>query len=463
MVLRREYSTLQFRSWGLVSMEHTIVEGSDPRERQEGSEPVPATEVKKALSAILQSTPFHSSKQSQELLQYIVSQTLAGHLEMLKERIIGANVFNRRPDYDTNDDPIVRARAAEVRKRLALYYQTAREEAVLITVPPGSFRALFERIDRNSTHLSSPPPSAAEIGQSPVEVIAPPIHRQIAEPEHQPLLVRFRTWRWWIVLAISAMLLTWAAAHYFATSEERTFNHFWSPVLDNSNTVLIYIGTNAVYQMSPSYVDAYYRQHPRSQTEQMGFESYIPLPPGTKIDAQDLYPAKDTFVTIGDVAATTKIVALLVHRNKRFDIRYGSDVAFGDLRQSPTILIGAHNNSWTLTMTGNLRYVFDGPMAIMDRSNAQKRWSANADFSEDYAIVSRVLNSKTGTTVITAAGIGYEGTRAAAEFLTNPQAISALAKSLPKGWEKKNVQIVLHTTAINQLPSAPDVVATYSW
>ena len=49
------------------------------------------------------------------------------------------------------------------------------------------------------------------------------------------------------------------------------------------------------------------------------------------------------------------------------------------------------------------------------------------------------------------------------EFLTNPQSLSALVKSLPSGWEKKNVQIVLHTTVINQLPSAPDIVATYCW
>ena len=189
--------------------------------------------------------------------------------------------------------------------------------------------------------------------------------------------------------------------------------------------------------------------------------SHFPRAP--RLTGQDLFPAKDIFVTIGDVAAITKIVSLLVRRNRSFDIRYGNDVAYGDLRESPTILIGAHNNPWTLTMTGSLRYVFDGPMAILDRSNTEKRWSANSDFTEDYAVVSRVLNSKTGTTVITAAGIGYVGTRAAAEFLTNPQSISALVQSLPKGWEKKNLQIVLHTTAINQLPSAPDVVATYCW
>ena len=284
-----------------------------------------------------------------------------------------------------------------------------------------------------------------------------------AAPEIPSSIGRFPDRRSWVVVAALAVLLTWTARHYFESSDVRASDQFWSPVLSESNPVLIYIGSNAVYQLSPAYMNEYYKLHPRSQNEAMGFESYIPLPPGTKLDVQDLYPAKDTFVTIGDVAATTKIVTMLVRRDKQFNIRFGSDVAYGDLRQSPTILIGAHNNPWTLTMTGNLRYVFDGPMAIVDRANSQKRWSAKDGFPEDYAIVSRVLNSETGTAVITAAGIGYAGTRAAAEFMTDSHSIAALVRSLPKGWEKKNLQIVLHTKVIDQVPSAPDIVSTYCW
>jgi hypothetical protein len=264
-------------------------------------------------------------------------------------------------------------------------------------------------------------------------------------------------------MAASVVIMAWATLHYLAPSGDRAFNQFWSPVLDNPHTALIYVGGNAVYQLSASYLDEYYQQHPRSQTEVMGFESYIPLPPGTKIDVKELYPAKDTFVTIGDVAAITRIESLFVRRNRQFNIRYGGDLAYGDLRENPTILIGAHNNSWTLTMTGNLRYAFEGRKAIVDRSDPRKRWSATAGFTEDYAIVSRVFNSKTGTPVITVAGVGFPGTQAAGEFVTDPQSISAVAKSLPKGWEMKNLQIVLHTTVTNQLPSAPDVVATYCW
>jgi hypothetical protein len=445
-------------------MEHTIFEVIDSHDRQAVSDTVPAAEIQKTLSAILLSTPFRTSKQSQLLLKYIVNQTLSGHVEMLKERIIGANLFNRRPDYDTNSDPIVRARAAEVRKRLALYYQGAHEEATLISVPSGSFKATFEWTNRNLVEAPPIPHPGPESSQRPVDLETPPIPHEVSRQELPAFSSRIRRRIWWIAIAGPVLLMAWAIPHYLASSEERAFNQFWSPILDSPHTTLIYVGGNAVYQLSTAYVDAYYQQHPRSQAEEMGFESYIPLPPGTKIDVQDLYPAKDTFVTIGDVAATTKIVSLLVHRNKQFDVRFGNDVAFGDLREHPTILIGAHNNSWTLTMTENLRYVFNGSDAILDRSDPHKHWSTNShEFADDYAIVSRVLNSKTGTTVITAAGIGHAGTRAAAEFLTNPQAISALVKSLPQDWEKKNIQIVLHTTVTNQLPGAPDVLATYCW
>ena len=439
------------------------VESDETSQRMSAPQEILAGRIQEVLAEILVSYPFRASKQSQQLLRYIVDKTLSGHAELLKERVIGVEVFGRLPDYDTNADPIVRARAAEVRKRLALYYQTEHEKGVRISVPLGSFKAVFERIEGNPIQLPLAPSHGPELSQPPLEPKNPAIPHEVIGLDLTPSTVKLRSRGWWVVIAASVGILIWAMPHIFQSSDARAFNQFWSPILDNPHRVLIYVGGNAVYQLSSSYLDEYYRQHPRSHTEEMGFESYIPLPPGTKIDAQDLYPAKDIFVTIGDVAAITKIEAVLVRRNRQFDIRYGGDIAYGDLRESPTILVGAHNNSWTLTMTENLRYVFDGRSAIVDRSDPRRRWSSNSAFTEDYAIVSRVLNSKAGTSVIVAAGVGYPGTQAAAEFVTNPQSISALVKSFPKGWEKKNIQIVLHTTATNQLAAAPDVVATYCW
>ena len=440
----------------VLESDETSQQGSAPQE-------VPSARIQEALAEMMISSPFRASKQSQELLQYIVDKSLSGHAELLKERVIGIEVFGRRPDYDTNADPIVRARVAEVRKRLALYYQTEHGKGVRISVPHGSFKATFERIDRNPVPLSPASSPTPELSRSPAEAGMPAIPREVLKPDLKPAPAKYRLRWWWVGIAVSAVIVIGAVLQNLPSPEARAFNRFWLPVLDNPHRVLIYVGGNAVYQLSSAYLDEYYRQHPRSHTEEMGFESYIPFAPGTKIDAQDLYPAKDTFVTVGDVAAITKIEAVLVRRDRQFDIRYGGDIAYGDLRESPTILVGAHNNAWTLIMTENLRYVFDGRNSIIDRSDPHKRWTSSSGFTEDYAIVSRVLSSKAGTTVIVAAGVGYPGTQAAAEFVTNPQSISALVKSFPKGWEKKNMQIVLHTTTTNQLAAAPDVVAVYCW
>src|SRR5579872_1618559 len=116
--------------------------------------------VQQTLAEIFQSAPFRASKQSQQLLRYIVDQTLSGRSELLKERLIGVSVFGRQPDYDTNEDPIVRARAAEVRKRLAQFYVgEGSRSTIRIEISPGSYLASFSdyRIGLASAPVNSGP------------------------------------------------------------------------------------------------------------------------------------------------------------------------------------------------------------------------------------------------------------------------------------------------------------------
>ena len=439
------------------------VEEVDSPDRQEGARNVPASEVQKTLSAILQSVPFRSSKQIQKLLQFLVSETLAGRAGTLKERIIGTSIFDRRPDYDTNDDPIVRLRVAELRKRLALYYQTAVGEPVVISVPSGSFRAAFEWSIKN--HV--PAPTVPSQGPEPTQLSTEPTISQVsnvaAAPDLKSSSVRFRLSKWWIVLVASLTIVALATLRYLPSPEERAFNKFWSPVLENSNTVLIGMGNNPLYELSNAGEDEYYKNHPKNRFEEMGLHPYIPLSPGTPIDGKYINPATNIYLTIGDAVALSNVEYVLAQRHIKLDVRFVNDVTYGDLRQSPTVLIGAHNNIWTFTMTENIRYGFQGHSTIVDRFDPKKQWTANFDRSETYGIVARLLNAWNGKVVIVIGGVGYSGTRAAGEFITNPQSIAKLVKSLPKGWETKNIEVVLHTTVRNQIPSSPDIVAAYSW
>src|SRR5580704_10049732 len=91
------------------------------------------------LQEVLASPHFCNSKRYPALLKYIVENTLAGKSDMLKERTLGVEVFDRSPSYDTNADTVVRYTAGEVRKRLSLYYHELDEKPVIeISLPAGS-------------------------------------------------------------------------------------------------------------------------------------------------------------------------------------------------------------------------------------------------------------------------------------------------------------------------------------
>src|ERR1700736_4838165 len=107
---------------------------------------VDSEQISEALGQILDSVPFRSSKQCQDLLRYVVERSIRHDDLSLKERIIGCEVFGRSPDYNTSDDPVVRVRAGEVRKRLALFYRTIPHNSVLeMDIPHGSYRVVFRR------------------------------------------------------------------------------------------------------------------------------------------------------------------------------------------------------------------------------------------------------------------------------------------------------------------------------
>ncbi len=94
---------------------------ASPKTRPETGRPLPP-EILAQLDRILASPPFRTSKRCSDLLRHVVHAACEGQLDHLKERTLGIAVFERDPDYDTNQDPVVRNTAGQVRKRLAQYY-----------------------------------------------------------------------------------------------------------------------------------------------------------------------------------------------------------------------------------------------------------------------------------------------------------------------------------------------------
>ena len=103
--------------------------------------------VEAELARILQSPHFRTSRRSQQFLRYVVEHSLAEQVDRLKERAIGAALFDRPPDYDTGEDAAVRVAANEVRKRLAQYQVETPGTEVRIELPPGGYHAEFHVLE----------------------------------------------------------------------------------------------------------------------------------------------------------------------------------------------------------------------------------------------------------------------------------------------------------------------------
>jgi hypothetical protein len=422
-----------------------------------GTEHDPAL-VQQALEEIFQSTPFRTTKQCQDLLRYVVENSLAGLDHLLRERVIGSEVFGRKPDYDTGEDPVVRLRASEVRKRLAQYYQGANGPVpVRIDIPPGSYRATFEW-----TAAVEAQSSAAE--ETALEVVAPVMVPRIQAEAGPNQSARRGRWVWVAAAVVLIALCLAAGARLHKGPAQVAFERFWQPILSGQKPVLICLGTNAVYRLSNQFMVQYFSDH---HIDNHGFELFADLPPDQKIDARDLQRAYNSFVALGDVAAVSDVVATLTRQGKPYQERFPPDISFAELRNNATITVGGFNNYLTITLTKNLRYRLAQGSRIEDTDDLKKVWSVryNGDShdTEDYAIISRLVPSETGAPALCVAGIGQYGTQAAADFIGNPQAIANVVKDAPKGWENKSMQIVLHVKVVNYRPVSTEVLATYFW
>jgi len=421
--------------------------------------------VREALDRILRSAPFRTSKQCQQLLRYVVERSLHNEQESLRERVIGIEVFGRSCDYDTSDDPVVRMRAADIRKRLAQYYQSPSSSAdpVRIDIPSGSYRAIFTPVDGGA---STPAPELVSKSRSDRRgaEIALAAALQQETQKNQAASPRRIGRALWIGLGVTmlvALAAIWPLRSFYASRSPGVLKTFWAPVFASGKPVIIYAGSNAVYRLSHSFLEQYSRQH---HTDNVGPEFFVQLGPNQSIPASALIPVRNTTL---DGPACAMLVSLITQFQQRYDLRYGSDITVGDLEESPAILVGAFNNSWTLRMTNPLRFVFRDGNAIVDTWHKFPAWVAadlpNGDRTDDYATVSRLIDPQDGHVVIIAAGIGSYGTLAATQFLTNPHEMAAMAARIPAGWQNRNLQIVLHAKVQSGLLSSENIVAIQTW
>ncbi len=387
------------------------------------------------------------------LLEYCVTKQLAGEVQDLKERVVGATLYGRPLDYDTSNDAIVRVKANEVRKRLAMYYSNATAEDVCrIDLPPGSYSPVFEFLGDAAAPAGEPvaePPTAEGTAAAPAPVEKP--------------LKRFSGRL--LVLLAGTVLLGLAIAALFEGRFNPPLDRFWTPFLNPARQILVFLpGRDRLFM--PRRRLAELAEAAKSGSNQ------ITLP----LLRDEFRVVPNAQMSVQNFRAAVAIASFLGQRGQTARFRLVAEVTADEVRQSSVILVGAYENPWATDLSRNLRYYFesDGEANeevcwIRDRNSGgepkwivRKLWPYGVQ-EVDYAIVNRTISRSNGQVVISLAGMNGFGTQAAAESITSPDFWHEFAAAAPEGWEKKNLQVVLELRVIRDIPHPPKIVAIHAW
>jgi hypothetical protein len=429
---------------------------------------ISALEIKAQLERLLASFPFRNSKRYSRFLRYVVDQTLTGNVENIKERTIGIEVFDKPADYDLSSDSTVRVAAGEIRRKIAQYYiQDGREKELRIELPTGSYIPMFRRmnLDKTESHLfrpegdHSPDPALSTEAVSEIrEQIPPPSltndtaetanvenikkhsldHEEAAVAPFKPVMNHLILYKWAIavgfLLVLVCCMLVWRL-----TVNNRIFQAFWGPLLENPSPILLCAGD-------------------------LNFQIEKDLPPGDR----DLMMNIRTHDLIGpnDLQAIVRIATMLGRNKHEMAVMPADELTLADLRRQPTILTGAFNNQWSMRIFSSARFqpqMDDNTkiFSIYDKDQPthplciQSYGVKVSQIHRDCGLIYRTNNTMTGQQDLIIAGLGPYGTNAASEFATNPEYLAQFLRQATKGWENHNIEIVIAVEVVNGRYSPP--------
>lgn len=452
--------------------------------QQEGHE-ARRSDIEQALGRVLTGNSFRSSAQCQALLRYVVEHSLSHESEMLRERVIGINVFGRPPDYDSGNDPIVRARAAEVRKRLAQHYlhgEGASEE-IRIEIPPGSYRAIFAT--RNSSKSTDPhrraglsdgypsgsPNQAGEV-REPLDnaddkgrISSPTFGVGTSSPGRS---------RWIdggfkpVLIAIASIGLVAGAVGFIfghlstapvATHQEvqgsqksplsdDTVASFWAPFLQEDHSPIIAYA-DAMFLIDGSG-DLFRFRHGASDNRGVSVDSHLARQfaanPGLVTNAGPLF-YDNGYTGTGDLRAMAMLITQLAHMGATPLVESSYDISTDELKQHNVIFLGSSaENLAVAQLVPAGSFLFAGPASKRDpwsgeimnsrpRSGEQSEYATVRDpvthaLQQDYAVISFQPGVTPDHQIAILGGIDTTGTEGAALLVTSKAGVEELSDAL---------------------------------
>ncbi len=441
--------------------------------------------LQRHLAVVVKSSAFQGSPRSGQFLEYIVSKALEGRAEMLKERIIGIELFGRNPSYDTAGDSIVRVTASEVRKRLLQHYgKHGNVSDIRISLPTGSY--IPEITFETGPSLGAASRQNNGIATAPIEAIEQNHPTPQAVNEETTAVGTARTpaatskvpvGRLALALGIPLLVLNcvvWAVFwNRTAASKSVTTSGLpWSFFFSSPHQLHLITSDPAIFQIQTL-------TSRQIEVSDYANHKYLPEPNTLSPEATAIYKdilRGDKLASSADPPIVAGIASLAESHALTVDVQAARNIQFSDLKNDDNfIFLGSPlSNPWTSIFSDQLdfRFVFVPPggqermINVHPQANEAKFYNPTApgwETGESFAVVALVKNPDQAGRVLLIAGISGEGTSAAGKLVTEPSQFAEILQKcdLPANGAVQDFELLLKLNTVAGSPHHIDPIACH--
>lgn len=436
--------------------------------------------IRKHVVEVAEGAAFKGSHRSAQFLRYVVEQAIEGHLDSLKERVIGVELFGRSPDYDTGEDAIVRVTASDVRKRLLQHYgQYGATSGLRITLPLGSYVPVITRENRPS--VSGVAAAAAEDSPHPSTAnrAAPELNEVVSSVWSDKQKQQSSRRTFWLMAAVAIL----CAAGLFAAGQWVGYQNALStnPLLASSPWRIFVNSprlTHIVFS-DPAMVEVEELTGHQISASDYANRQYLPDPNTLSPEVTRAYNVilhDGISAAAVDPPITMEIAALGQNLAKKLRVGSARNLRMPDLQTDDNfVFLGSpRSNPWTSLFSDQLdfRFVFNKDAVQEIIHNYRPRAHELTEYlptalgggtGKTYAIVALLQNPDQNGQVLLVAGVDAEGTEAAGRFVTDlPRFIKALDQcGATHPGVSSHFEFLLRLNTMAGSPHNTDVVACH--
>ena len=398
------------------------------------------------VQRIIGSHQFAKSGRLQDFLLYVCRCALENRGDEINEQIIGERVFQRSPDYNPNEDNIVRTQARLLRQKLDAYFASeGNNEPLILRIPKGGYVPEF--VERPVTLPAEP---------------AAPVHSPWRTPVVRGLLAAIAA------LGVVVIVMAWLLVYPRESSpmmSSPAVRALWSQLFSANlaTTIIVPDHTFAMMQeASDQHLDLATYIGRSSKPEHENLRQLEKILPSFSVRRYTTFDGASTAVRVSQLAEPF---------HGRVIVRYARDMTLRELSPGHAVLIGRPlSNLWNEVFEAKLNFRFYSDL-LRNVTICQNRSPQPGEPAEYlpvtegakrtvYASVAFLPNLNNSGNVLIIAGNSSGSQEIAAEFVTNEKLLSVFTNKIQQGRDRlPYFEVLVRTITLAGLAQEPEIVA----